>query len=245
MSNMITKEKNKATGKSVLLFSGGMDSVIMNHLLKPDILLVFPHGNKYQDMELNCIYYLSAKYNLINIAYADTFDFRGMERDDAIIPSRNLYFITRAADFGETIYLGSVYGDRSTDKSLEFFKKCEDMLTYLFQDSHWSEGRSFSVSAPYKDKTKTELVQMFLDAGGNPQMLLDSYSCYEGTETPCGVCKPCFRKWVALKNNNISTAGYFQKDPSKAEWLQELLPAIKTNTYRGREDDDIRRALEV
>ena len=39
MANMITSGKQKVTGKSVLLFSGGMDSLMFDYLLKPDVLL--------------------------------------------------------------------------------------------------------------------------------------------------------------------------------------------------------------
>ena len=51
MVNMITKEKEKPTGKTVLLFSGGMDSMIFDHLLKPDVLLYLPTGSKYEYIE--------------------------------------------------------------------------------------------------------------------------------------------------------------------------------------------------
>ena len=40
MTNIETKAKDIPKNKTVLLFSGGMDSLIMNHLLNPDILLV-------------------------------------------------------------------------------------------------------------------------------------------------------------------------------------------------------------
>lgn len=242
---MITLEKDIPKNKSVLLFSGGMDSLVMNHLLKPDILLVIPHGNKYEKQEMDCIDKLSKKWKLENIKEDKSLYLESFERDDAIIPNRNLYFITLATHYGETIWLGSVYGDRSLDKSVAFFKKCEDMFNYLFQEQHWCEGRTFSISAPYKDKTKTELVRLFLKEDGDPQMLLDSYSCYEGGEKPCGICKPCFRKWVSLKNNGIEMNDYFIQDPKSAPWLSQLIPSILKNEYRGREDNDIKRALEI
>ena len=50
-SNVITKEKFKNKGKSVLLFSGGMDSLIFDKLLNPDILLYIPSGSKYKEIE--------------------------------------------------------------------------------------------------------------------------------------------------------------------------------------------------
>ena len=39
MVNMITSGKQKVTGKTVLLFSGGMDSLMFDYLMNPDVLL--------------------------------------------------------------------------------------------------------------------------------------------------------------------------------------------------------------
>ena len=49
--NMITKGRERARLKSVLLFSGGMDSVIFDKLLNPDILLYIPTGPVYEEIE--------------------------------------------------------------------------------------------------------------------------------------------------------------------------------------------------
>lgn len=247
MVNIETKSKDFPKKKSVLLFSGGMDSLIMNHLLKPDILLIIPHNNLYEKQEMNCI------NKLINKGYIDkreiifdkSLQLGQFERDDAIIPNRNLYFITLATHYGETIYLGSVYGDRSLDKSIPFFKKCEDMFNFLFQNQHWCDKRKFKIGAPFKHLTKTQLVKKYLKRGGNPQQLLESYSCYDGEKKPCGWCKPCFRKWVSLKNNNIDTKEYFKNNPWEADWLKDILPLIKKNKWRGKEDNDIKKALGI
>jgi len=245
MANMITKGKDTAKNKSVLLFSGGMDSLIMNKLLNPDILLVIPHGNKYQKEEIKCIRKLIDKKIIDGnkVIFDRSLSLGKFERDDAIIPNRNLYFITLATHYGEIIYLGSVYGDRSLDKSKVFFKKCRKLFNYLFQEQHWCENRKFKILAPYKNLTKTELIKKYLKAGFYINDLLESYSCYAGSKKPCGVCKPCFRKWVSLENNNIDTKDYFKKKPYTAKWLKDILPLVKRGKYRGREDKEILRAL--
>lgn len=243
---MITSSLNTPRGKSVLLFSGGMDSLMMAHLLHPDILLVLPHGQTYQEPELVSINQLITEKTLppsSEVVFATPFSFSKIERDDAIIPSRNAYFILYAANYGETIYLGSVYGDRSSDKSPEFFKKMEDLLNHLYQEQHWCKGRKFTVSAPYKDKTKTELVSLYLKAGGTSRALLLSKSCYVPGKQACGWCKACFRKWVALQNNGLYSWHHFLNNPARAPWLSELMPSIEAGTYRGREDAEILRAL--
>ena len=51
MANMITKGKEKVRDKSVLLFSGGQDSLIINYIMKPDILLNISMNSNYDKTE--------------------------------------------------------------------------------------------------------------------------------------------------------------------------------------------------
>jgi 7-cyano-7-deazaguanine synthase in queuosine biosynthesis len=247
MAKMITEEKKNPSGKSVLLFSGGMDSLIMNHLLSPDILLIFWHNNTYEKQEKKAINEL-IKNNMIDqkkIIIDSSFSLSKIERDDAIIPNRNLLFIAQATNYGEVIYLGSVYGDRSFDKSLKFLNRCEDLFDYLYSEQHWCSAHTFKILAPFKALTKTQLVNKFLTNNGDASHLLTSRSCYSSTDKPCGWCKPCFRKWVALKNNQINMKNYFENLPQDAPFLSEILPLVKRNEYRGKEDFEILNALNT
>ena len=51
MAEMITKGKEQVRGKSVLLYSGGMDSLIINYLMKPDVLLNVNMQSSYDARE--------------------------------------------------------------------------------------------------------------------------------------------------------------------------------------------------
>ena len=246
--NVITKGKEQAKGKSVLLFSGGMDSVMFDLLLDPDILLYIPTGSNYEDIETTKIRQL-AKDGIIDkdklIILDDNLNLSMFERDDLIVPNRNAYLVLMASHFGETIYLGSVYGDRSFDKDKTFYKLMENLLNHIWQEQHWTEERKFNISSPYKDTTKTELIKQYIDAGGNVQNILDSYSCYRGEPQACGICKPCVRKAVSLICNDITIPqDYFEQNPLSAEWIQEVIPLMKEGKYRGREDAEFLQALE-
>ena len=244
MANIITTKRKSPSEKTILLFSGGMDSLIMDFLLRPDILLFCTHDNKYQERELSGLNKLSSFLHG-KLIFDNSLSLGSLERDDAIIPARNLYFILVAANYGEIIYFGSVYGDRSLDKSIEFFKKSSEMLSYLYADQHWCKQHKFAISAPFKENTKSELVNIYLTAGGSEKALFESYSCYEGKVRPCGICKPCFRKWVALKNNKVKIPlNYFENNPSKAPWLNEIIPLLDGG-YRGKEDFEIIQALNL
>lgn len=247
MSSYVTSGKDRPRGKSVLLFSGGMDCLMASHILQPDVLLYCAHGQKYEKQERRCLEVLQANGDLpkgSTLVIDTTLSLGAFERDDAIIPSRNLLFLTVAAYYGEQLTIGALDGDGITDKSSAFFQRVEDMMNFLYTPHHWCEGRTFTVTAPFKHLTKTELTALFLSKGGNAGSLLRSFSCYspEG-EQPCGWCKSCFRKWVALENNCISSNGLFARNPWDAPWLDGQLPEVLQGARRGREDLDWARAL--
>ena len=239
MAEMITKGKEQVRGKSVLLYSGGMDSLIINYLMKPDVLLNISMNSAYDARERES--FPDGEYVFLD----NVIDLGRYERDDAIIPNRNAHLVLLASHYGETIWLGSVSGDRSFDKDELFYSHMETLLNHMWQSQHWTEERRFTISSPFKDITKTRLVQEYLYSGGKSESLLKSYSCYEGEELHCGHCKACFRKWVALENNGIITGvEYWQKVPWEAPWLEEVLLQIFNGGYRGLEDTDIIDALE-
>ena len=246
--NVITKGKETRKDKTVLLFSGGMDSVMFDLLLNPDILLYIPPGSNYETIETDKIKQL-AEDGVIDknklIILDDNLNLSMFERDDLIVPNRNAYLVLMASHFGETVYLGSVYGDRSFDKDKTFYTLMENLLNHIWQEQHWTEERVFTVTSPYKDTTKTELIKEYISAGGDVQNILNSYSCYRGEPQACGICKPCVRKAVSLICNDITIPDdYYEQDPLSAEWINEVLPLMYKEQYRGREDNEFLLAIK-
>ena len=248
-------DKEQVRGKSVLLFSGGMDSLILNHLLTPDVLLWIPTTESYyleESVALNTLVRLRyvSKEKLVRLP--GVLDLDNWEREgDFVVPNRNAYLVLLAANYGEDIYLGAAAGDWPYDKDKEFCYRMGELLNHMNKEQAWTEARHFRVRSPYytnfhNGKSKTEMVKMYLEHGGSKDALLISYSCYSGKSTPCGVCKPCFRKWVALINNNIKFPdGYFATDPKEAPWLPEVLPLIAQGKWHPKEDESILKALEA
>ena len=246
MTEMITKGKEQVRDKIVLLYSGGMDSLMIDYLMKPDVLLNVNMQSSYDARERETFEFNKLNVDMNRMIYLhDELNLKDYERDDAIVPNRNAHLVLLASHYGETIWLGSVSGDRSFDKDELFYRHMETLLNHMWQEQHWTEERRFTVSSPFKDITKTRLVQEYLYSGGKSESLFESYSCYEGEELHCGHCKACFRKWVALENNGLITGvEYWQKVPWEAPWLDEVLLQIFNGGYRGLEDTDIIDALE-
>lgn len=156
--------------KSVLLYSGGLDSFIYNHILQPDICLYVDINSKYTEQE---------KHNITNINGLDNLkiivskDMRYLEQKNAIIKNRNIYLVLEAANYGEKIYLGSTVGDGSKDKDNTFFKKISSLLSY-------TSGKKTLVSAPFINYSKSELIKKYIEKDGSITKLKNIFSCYSG-----------------------------------------------------------------
>lgn len=241
-----SKNKEKRRNKTVLLFSGGMDCLCVNQIFKPDIILFIKYGGKYCKSEFESLKKL-IKIKAIDknkVRVVDIGNWLGkMEREDAIIPNRNTYFITLASEYGEVIYLASIYGDRSCDKDKIFFKKISNLLSHTLQPQHWTEGRKILVKSPVKNLTKTQLIKKFLEHGGDPNWLLTSYSCYSGKDKICLKCKPCIRKVIALYGADITLPKKYFKIKQNKE-LIAIKDKIVRGEYRGMEDRDICKFME-
>ena len=212
-------------GKKVLLFSGGMDCYIISQLEDPDVLLYLNNNSNYAKDEIQFLKSKQEEGLFKNLKIVDFMDMSALERSDYIIPSRNAYFILRAAEFGDEIILGATSGDRSTDKDYTFAGQMTALLNHIYEKSHWvgERSRNIHVNFKYKDFTKQMLikaliekrrVQMNLSFGDATAFVVEelcnnSTSCYdfkesEGRRYACGVCKPCTRKWLAI----LGATGY-------------------------------------
>ena len=242
----------------ILLFSGGSDSVLISHLYNPDYLVYIDMHTRYSEEEIKKI--KSSKFGNDPRLKIIDFSFLGKyERNDAIIPLRNLYLpmiICNEFDvdtYGDLdICLGATRGDRICDKGPEFAKMASELLTYLYQPQHWiPQGRNVRINIDYKKYTKADMLKLYKEQGGDIQSLKDeSFSCYDpidGKECMCrnGICKPCFRKYIAFKLNGAKYKP--EEDISVCEAIKsEILPQIKAGTYgRGEEEKEILEVLDI
>lgn len=232
--------------KKVLLYSGGMDSWLIDKIWKPDMKVYVNMHTRYSAEEIKRIQETEKDVTIVD------FPLGQWERTDAIIPLRNLYLtmvicnITGSEDV--EICLGATAGDRVLDKSPKFVEMTNDLLNYLYQPQHWiPEGKKVKLNIDFKAKTKTELIRMFVENGGD---ILDaferSFSCYnpqDGEE--CWSCKPCFRKFVSFALNGfkfpksvINTAIHYIKT--------YIEPQIIAGTYgRAEEEKEILEVLKL
>ena len=229
--------------KKILLYSGGMDSWLIDKIWKPDMKVYVNMHTRYSESEIK---------KLPNDVKVIDFPLGQWEREDAIIPLRNLYLMmvicNETLDEDIEICIGATAGDRVLDKSLEFRDKCEDILNYLYQPQHWIEnGKKIKLNFNFKKYTKTELIKMFIEQGGNIKEAFEySFSCYNPNNgQPCWKCKPCFRKFVSFALNNYP----FPQEviDTCLDYIRtDILPQIKDGTYgRKQEEQEILKVLEL
>lgn len=231
-------------GKSVLLFSGGMDSYAIAHLTKPDILLYCNIGLPEQIEELNAI----GKLNLPDCEFIvdDRLYLRDQKLSNEIVPMRNLFFAMIGAYYGSCVMLGATAGDTTNDKDFEFAERANSVLRYIF-DNPLKNPRSILASGgytlllPYKDKTKAQIVAEYIKEKHSVDNLINTRSCYSSDDKECGVCRSCVRKFVAFAVNGIDTSLHFAINPMTSI-NAALSYAIKKK--RGAEIDEIKLAIK-
>ena len=181
----------------VLLYSGGMDSWLIDKIWHPDKKIFFDTGIEYNKEELKrlpedveIIKLDLSKYELAEYSHT--------------VPLRNLLFISIASYYGDEICLGSVKGDCHFDNSLEFLNNTEKLLNSLYEelDALGQGHKELKIVAPYKEWSKADLLKEYVVNGGTLEEAYNStFSCYEPIDGhECLHCKPCFKKTIAFIN---------------------------------------------
>lgn len=218
--------------QKILLYSGGMDSYLIDKLWKPDRRIYVDMHTRYSQQEIDCI-----KKRRNDVEFID-FPLGQWEREDKIIPLRNLYLpmlicnITGNEDVD--ICLGATNSDRVLDKSQEYVEKATDLLNYLYQPQWWiPNGKKVRVNIDFKKYTKEDLLKMYMEQGGDlDKAYNESFSCYEPDEegNVCHRCKPCFRKFVAF-----ASVGYKFPEEVLRKTIpyigKEIIPQIESGKY--------------
>jgi len=189
----------------VILYSGGLDSVLAAFAYPDALLLHVDLQHAYSRKERECM------PKPRKVVIDERISLGDVMRPGRTVRNRNVFLVTVASLYANDIFLQGVLGDVHTDKDEQFASLMTQVLTHSCRD----EGIKFTVHMPFANKTKTQLVAEYLAAGHDPVWLQRAVSCYDDDLTDCGVCRPCIRKWAALTNSNVSTE-FFKNDPGRA-----------------------------
>jgi 7-cyano-7-deazaguanine synthase in queuosine biosynthesis len=212
----------------VILYSGGLDSVIMDHYAR----------EKHPDASITKVYFdLGHEYNWkekmslpedVIVHNMTWFQARGHDKDginsgSIFIPGRNLLFAVTAACkyLPDEIWLGSLQGeihDHATDKNYKFRDETSDLLSYVL--SPFLDNVKIRFPLAEAGFGKLEATRWALQHGLS-HLVIKSSSCMDPVYHACGKCVVCARRWGIFKR--LQNEGYtipmdaFAFDPVWAE----------------------------
>lgn len=207
----------KAMEKKILLFSGGLDSVLLDWKVKPNTLLYVDMKTSYSEAEIRHLERLPSYYtDRLLIKELPIGDY---ELPDKFLPYRNLLLIGIALQYAPKVYLGLTGQDNSRDCQKPFLKKAISIYKLLSKDNkdrfEWSY-KDVGIYAPYHAMTKSEMVKDCLSLGMPPKWIQETRTCYSNSsEKGCGECFPCWNKAVALLNNGLFDKELFDHEISE------------------------------
>ncbi|GAA3742384.1 hypothetical protein GCM10022225_27470 [Plantactinospora mayteni] len=213
------------TDRQLLLFSAGLDSFPAWHYLGQPPALYVDIRHRYRAPELQAIAALADRCG-INLTISTELDLSAWHGDDVIIPMRNVFLAMIASRHADAIWCIGVKGDHTLDKSPDAFEQMSQSLSSF-------AGRPITIASPFWDMTKTDIVAWYLAQGLPADNLLLTFSCTESgnASVHCGTCPSCLRRWIALANNNITTAEFASPPWQWHRVTDYYLPAMRAGRY--------------
>jgi 7-cyano-7-deazaguanine synthase len=209
--------------RSLVLFSGGLDSTAALHLCLSEgsalQAIGFDYGQLHARAELTAARRIAERRNVpytvldltrsLGDSVPDPIAGRGATGVSlANVAVRNLIFLTVAASFGARnvtcddleLVIGCNADDAEAfpDCRLEFLAAAERCIGLALK----GVVSRVSIHAPWSSMTKAEVVRRAMTWADAPQDLAESVSCYRGTA--CGSCDACALRLNALQ---VSLAG--------------------------------------
>lgn len=118
------------------------------------------------------------------------------------VPFRNGLFLSAAASIALSKRCSVIYyGAHSDDAAGSAYPDCSsEFHDAIRQAIYLGSGKQLTVSAPFVDKTKADVVRIGKELGVPYER---TWSCYEGKDKPCGVCGTCRDRKAAFVANGI------------------------------------------
>jgi len=222
--------------KTIVICSGGLDSVSLAHMVAAERellrLVSFDYGQRHRkelDFAAACARRLGVPHDLIDLrgigaaltgsALTDDIDVpkTGVEEGIPVtyVPARNLVFLSLTLAWAEAIGAHDIFiGVNALDYS--GYPDCRPDFIASFQETarlatrDGVEGRPFTIHAPLQHWGKARIASEAQRLGLDPAM---SWSCYDPAEDgrACGLCDSC-----RLRQKGFEEAGLVDPTPYAA-----------------------------
>lgn len=191
-----------------VMVSGGVDSLVAWKLAKTRFKRVLPMfvnlQQPYVGKEFNACYSLFKDLVVVKADLCNDYLDNIPTVDRQEIWGRNLLIAFYGAVVADRVWLAALETEMNPtavrDKHPEFFYLCSALFTYVFKGLRFETV----VETPFSELTKSEVVRLGLELGLTKEEILKTTSCYDPNHHTCGRCSTCFKRWIALTNNEIT-----------------------------------------
>lgn len=209
--------------KSIVLLSGGLDSVVSLALAKEELnitlALTFDYGQKSVEKEIIASRQVADFYNIehkiIKLDWLKEITKTSLVSDKEIptgaelensensaksvwVPNRNGLFLNIAASFADAQDYTHIIIGANKEEAQTFPDNTKEFIERVNEEFKFSTRVQPKVIAPLIDCDKVEIVKRALEKKV-PLNLLNS--CYKNTKKHCGMCESCVRLKKALIAN--------------------------------------------
>jgi len=208
--------------KSLILLSGGLDSLVSLGLKKEELgielALTFDYGQKSAQDEIIasskiCEYY-NLKHKVIKLDFLKEITNnslvnggelpKGIQKNSKSVwvPNRNGLFLNIAGSFADSYGYDYILIGANMEEAKTFPDNTKEFIDRINAEFEYSAAVKPKVIAPLINYVKNDIVKLALL---NNVPLELTMSCYKGGGKHCGECESCTRLKRALEFNNAET----------------------------------------
>ena len=210
--------------KSIILLSGGLDSLVSLGLKKEELnielALTFDYGQKAASKEIEasekiCKYY-DIKHEVITLDWLKNITTTSLVSDIEIpsgelpdfgddsakavwVPNRNGLFLNIAGCYADSFGYNYIIIGANKEEGQTFPDNTQEFIDTVNNEFEYSTRVQPKVVAPLINYDKNDIVMLALK---NNIPLELTRSCYQGRERHCGICESCVRLKNALIKNH-------------------------------------------
>ena len=213
---------------AIVLLSAGLDSTVNCYLTKRDYqnitALCFDYGQRASQKELSKASQIAKELQIpfqsLNLPWlkdlsdsaltsasthlpknVDISDINETQKSAQAVwvPNRNAIFIHIAAAFAKGKNTDIIVGFNK-EEAMTFPDNSEKFVQSINNTLNLSTFSKVQVKSYTLQMNKKEIVQLGKSIGVNFDLI---WSCYEGKETPCGLCESCLRTKAAFASSDI------------------------------------------
>jgi 7-cyano-7-deazaguanine synthase len=209
--------------KSIILLSGGLDSLVSLGLTKDKLnvtlALTFDYGQKSVKNEISasakiCNYY-NLEHKVIKLDFLKEITNTSLVSDSDVptgenpqdfddsssvwVPNRNGLFLNIAGSFAESYDFDYILIGANEEEGQTFPDNTQEFINSVNHEFEYSTMTKTKVVAPLINCDKNDIVMLALK---NNIPLELTMSCYQGGDKNCGICESCTRVKNALAANH-------------------------------------------